>query len=259
MRIEMKVFTKGLLSAAWAIMLVASGCSDSVDPETPDTPEDDKVDISTLASKFYNTSAVSVSVDEEWVTITSKDLPDHVSMYYPTNNPLYEAYDEPDNPDFYKNPGTIGEQNIVMKIPRYPAEASNKTAPGLGPMGIAINSVVFFNQQAGPGDDIFEEVNTFDQYEGHPAMDQYHYHIEPYWLTDLKGSEAFLGFLRDGFPVYGPQENGKTVYNNDLDEYHGHVGATADFPDGIYHYHVTDEYPWINGDAFYGTPGTVTQ
>jgi hypothetical protein len=126
-------------------------------------------------------------------------------------------------------------------------------------MGVAINSVVFFNQQAGPGDDIFEEVNTFDQYEGHPAGDQYHYHTEPVWLTEMKGSDAFLGFLLDGFPVYGPVENGKSITNNDLDDYHGHFSATKDFPDGIYHYHITEEYPWINGDAFYGAPGTVSQ
>ena len=40
----------------------------------------------------------------------------------------------------------------------------------MGPMGIAVNSVAIFNQMAAPGDDILEELNTFDQYEGHPAL-----------------------------------------------------------------------------------------
>ncbi|MEQ9286703.1 MAG: YHYH protein [Cyclobacteriaceae bacterium] len=250
--IKLKVFL-GALGLAFA---TSCGGDDPVDMETDDELS---VDISSVASKFYNSAAVTVTVSDEWVTITSKDLPDHKSMYYSQNDPLYEPYNEPNNPDFKKNPGSIGTQNIVAKIPRFPAEATNKTSPGLGPMGVSINSVVFFNQQAGPGDDIFEEVNTFDQYEGHPAGDQYHYHTEPVWLTETKGSDAFLGFLLDGFPVYGPMENNKEVTNSDLDDYHGHFSETDDFPDGIYHYHVTEEYPWINGDAFYGTPGTVSQ
>lgn len=222
-------------------------------------PEPTSVDISVMASKFYHSDAVSVSFDDTWVTITSSDLPDHKSMYYSADNPLYEDYTEPNNPDFKKNPGEIAAQSYVFKIPRFPAEASVKESTPMGPMGVSINSVVFFNQSAAPGDDILEELNTFDQYEGHPAGDAYHYHIEPTWLTQEAGAEAFMGFLLDGFPVYGPEENGVTLTNDDLDDYHGHNTATADFPDGIYHYHITAELPWINGDGFYGTPGTITQ
>jgi hypothetical protein len=68
-----------------------------------------------------------------------------------------------------------------------------------------------------------------------------------------------MGFLLDGFPVYGPEENGERVTNSDLDEYHGHNHKTADYPDGIYHYHITDADPYINGSGYFGTPGTVTQ
>ena len=68
-----------------------------------------------------------------------------------------------------------------------------------------------------------------------------------------------LGFLLDGFPVYGPKENGVTVTNADLDDYHGHSHATDNYPDGIYHYHFTETAPYINGDGFYGSPGIVTQ
>ncbi|MEQ6118677.1 YHYH protein [Reichenbachiella sp. MALMAid0571] len=241
------------------LVVFTTNCGEEESSDMDDLDETGTVDISVVAEKFYNTSAVSVAVSDNWVTITTKDLPDHKSMYYSPNDPLYEGYDEPNNPDFKKNPGSVGTQNIIAKIPRFPKEASTKSSPGLGPMGVSINSVVFFNQQAGPGDDIFEEVNTFDQYEGHPAGDQYHYHVEPVWLTETKGSDAFLGFLLDGFPVYGPMENGSELTNNDLDDYHGHTSVTTDFPDGIYHYHITEEYPWINGDAFYGSPGTVTQ
>ena len=72
--------------------------------------------------------------------------------------------------------------------------------------------------------------------------------------------DAFLGLLADGFPVYGPLEDGMTITNSDLDEYHGHVSATEDFPNGIYHYHVTpNEDPYLNGNGYFGTPGNITQ
>ena len=132
-------------------------------------------DISVLKDLFYSDN-VEFVVGTNTITITTKDLPDHKSVYYPSNDPLYEEYSSSDDPDFQKNPGEIQAQNVTMTIPRYPAEASSHSSPGLGPMGVAINSVVFFNQQAAPDDDIFDEIKTFDQFEGHPAGTQYHYH-----------------------------------------------------------------------------------
>jgi hypothetical protein len=120
----------------------------------------------------------------------------------------------------------------------------------------------FYNQYAGPNNQaLTNEINSFDQFLGHPQNSgQYHYHVEPTYLTGLQGSDAFLGLLADGFPVYGPVENGQTITNSDLDAYHGHTSATVDFPNGIYHYHVTpNEDPYINGNGFYGTPGNITQ
>jgi hypothetical protein len=54
-------------------------------------------------------------------------------------------------------------------------------------------------------------------------------------------------------------ENGATIDNSKLDKYHGHTSTTTDYPNGIYHYHITDAAPYINGDGYYGTPGTVSQ
>ena len=51
----------------------------------------------------------------------------------------------------------------------------------------------------------------------------------------------------------------ETLTSSDLDAYHGHFGVTADYPNGIYHYHITADAPYLNGDGFYGTAGTVTQ
>jgi len=181
-------------------------------------------------------------------------------MYYQTSDARNEAHDEPNNADFKQNPNKIVTQHLVFTLPRFPKEATNKEATDFGPMGVSVNSVAFYNQNAAPGDDILEELNTFDQYEGHPQQrGQYHYHLEPTWLTGTLGDDKFMGLLLDGFPVYGPVENGIRLTNDDLDDYHGHTSATAEFPEGIYHYHITDELPWINGDGYYGKAGTLTQ
>jgi hypothetical protein len=108
---------------------------------------------------------------------------------------------------------------------------------------------------------------------GHPtpsvAGAQYHYHYEPKWLTSKFSNTAFMGFLLDGFPVYGPYENGVKITTSMLDSYNGHVSATEDYPnDKIYHYHVISASssvpfvlklaaPYINGGKYYGTKGTV--
>jgi len=239
------------------IMLI--NCDDDSTTVTLDDSSNGSVDVSVLASKFYNSPNVTVTVGINDITIRSTNEPDHESMYYPTSHPLYKTYTEIDNPDFKQNPNFIEAQNYVFTLPRYPSEATSKESTGFGAIGVAVNSVVFFNQQAAPGDDILDELNTFDQYEGHPQNEgQYHYHIEPVWITQLKGSEAFLGFLLDGFPVYGPIENGKALTDTELDEYYGHTSATADFPDGIYHYHFSSELMWVNGGQYYGSTGTVT-
>ena len=159
-----------------------------------------------------------------------------------------------------KNPNSINTLSYTFKIPLNPAEASTKKATPLGPIGVTVNGVPFFNQYAGPNQPLTGEMASFDQSWGHPAPGgMYHYHVEPLYLTQTKlNKSALLGFLLDGFPVYGPEENGAKVANASLDAYHGHKHVTADYPAGIYHYHVTDADPYINGNGFFGTAGTVS-
>ena len=204
------------------------------------------------------TSAVRIWIDGNDVVIQADAVPNHPSPYFPTNDPRYEAYNGT-NPNWQQNPNHIAEQTLEFRIPLNPQEAATHQPTPLGPIGVAINGVPFFNQYAGPGQPLTTEINSFDQYDGHPQQtDMYHYHVEPYALTAANGEDALLGYLLDGFPVYGPEENGKILTDADLDQYHGHFGPTADYPDGIYHYHITAEAPYINGDGFYGTAGTVS-
>ena len=216
-------------------------------------------DITSILSKFDGIDAVSYSVSGNTVTFITTDLPNHTSPYWDTSHSLYEAYNGT-NSNWNQNPNTIGEQNITFTMTLNPAEATIKNATPLGPIGISRNGIVFFNQYAGPNNQpLTNEINSFDQWLGHPAGTQYHYHIEPSYLTTTFGKDAFLGLLSDGFPVYGPEENGTTVTNEDLDEFHGHTSVTLDFPDGIYHYHITNEDPYLNGSGFFGSAGTITR
>jgi hypothetical protein len=236
--------------------LLLTNCSDN-DSDTKNT----NTSIPAAYQKIYGAS--SISSDGTYITIKSKDLPDHKSPYYPSNNALYEDYAGTTfgGNTFKKNPNSISEQSLTFKIPLNPKEASNHSATALGPIGIALNGVPFFNQYAGPNQPLSGEIVSFDKYYGHPQQTgQYHYHVEPLYLTTVKASKSgLLGFLLDGFPVYGPEENGVAITSNDLDAYHGHNHATADYPNGIYHYHFTSDAPYLNGSGYFGTPGTVTQ
>lgn len=208
--------------------------------------------------KIYG--ATSIISDGTFITIKTTGTPDHKSVYYPTTNSLYEAFSGTtfSGVTFNKNPNTIASQNFTFKIPLNPSVASNHAATPLGAIGISINGVPFFNQYAGPNQPLTNEITSFDKYWGHPQMTGvFHYHVEPLYLTTVKATKSsLLGFLLDGFPVYGPEENGAAVTG--LDAYHGHTHVTVDYPNGIYHYHVTNTDPYINGSGYYGTPGTVT-
>lgn len=254
---KLSIFKVASISLLLVVGLMS--CGSTTEDETTD-PTATQYDISPILSKFSGTG-LTVSVNGNFVTFTTQNLPDHKSPYWPTNNALYEAYNGV-NSNFHLNPNRISSQSISITVPLNPSEASAKQATSLGPIGVSVNGVVFYNQYAGPNNQaLTNEINSFDQFLGHPQQSgQYHYHVEPTYLTGQFGDSAFLGLLADGFPVYGPVENGKTITNSDLDAYHGHTSATVDFPSGIYHYHITpNEDPYINGNGFYGTPGNITQ
>ena len=240
---------------ALCLTLFIGSCKKKTDTATPQ-----QTSAPAIYSKIYGAS--DIYVQDNFVVITSNGLPDHKSPYYQGtqwSSTMYEAYDGT-NPAWSQNPNKIASFSYTFKIPLNPAVASTHSATPLGAIGIALNGVPFYNQYAGPGQPLTTEINSFDEYNGHPQQQgAYHYHVEPLYLTANKGSNALIGFLLDGFPVYGPVENGVTITDSDLDTYHGHTTATADYPNGIYHYHVTSADPYINGSGFYGTAGTVSQ
>lgn len=241
-----------------ALTALLSCNKDDTSTTTPVSTE-----VPAVYKKVYG--ATSITSDGTYIYFKTKNLPDHKSPYYATTNPLYEAYNGTTfgGNEFKKNPNTIAEYNATVKIPLNPKVDASHPATPLGAIGIALNGVALFNQYAGPNNQaLTSEIVSFDKYYGHPQNSGvYHYHVEPLYLTTVKSKKSgLMGFLLDGFPVYGPQEeNGTTVTSSMLDAYHGHTHATVDYPNGIYHYHFTADSPYLNGNGYYGTPGTVTQ
>jgi hypothetical protein len=234
-------------------LFVGFGCDD-------DEPADDAVP--EVYNKIYG--ATDIYIEGDYVVIKANGLPDHKSPYYDNTEWESTMYVNDTRPGFNKAPGNkVASFNYTFKIPKNPQVAANHQPLGTATIGIAINGVPIFNQYAAGNTPIVVgqgEYTSFDLYGGHPApTNDYHYHIEPNYITAEKGNSALLGFLLDGFPVYGPVENNVTITNADLDVYHGHTTATADYPDGIYHYHTTDAAPFINGNGYYGTAGTWTK
>jgi hypothetical protein len=248
------MYTEKIVISSVVIILAAGGvmsaCASSDLAAATSSP-----DVPAVYRKYG--ADVKVSVDGDYILLVATGVPDHKSPYFGTTDAKYEAYNGT-NTSFGKAPGVIQAQSYTIRIPARPVRAATSAPTPLGPIGLALNGVPFFNQYNGQNRPLTVEIDSFDQYNGHPTpTNAYHYHAEPTWLTKSIGSDKLLGFLLDGFPVYGPVENGVRVTNAALDQLHGHVGITADYPGGTYHYHITDADPYINGAGFYGTAGTI--
>lgn len=244
------------------VTALACGAGRPVDPsdenpsETP-TPPVVGAAVPVFFSKNF-ANVVSITVNGSHVVIVTRNLPDHKSPYYGVGSANYEAYNG-NNPNYRANPNRIIEQQLTFRIPIAPTAQSAPSPTPLGAIGISVNGLALFNQYAGPNQPLTNEIDSFDQYDGHPqASGQYHYHVEPSWVTRAS-REALVGVLLDGYPVYGPMEGGRLLTSTDLDAAHGHTAPTVDFPSGIYHYHTTADPPYMNGTGFVGVPGTVSR
>jgi hypothetical protein len=220
-------------------------------PTTPTTPSPAaSSSTQTMYSQFAG-AGVSISFDGTTAVIRTSDTPDHKSPYWGVGNANYEA----PHSGMQVNPHSITSQNITLRISTAPAAAANTSDTPLGPIGISVNGVVFYNQYAAMRQPLTSEIVSFDRYNGHPnPNNQYHYHFEPVSITASSRSRL-IGVLLDGFPVYGPIDRDGTTPSN-LDSCNGHIAATAEFTNGIYHYHTTTAVPYISG-CFKGTAGTA--
>lgn len=155
---------------------------------------------------------------------------------------------------------------VDVTIPLNPVWSETPTDTPLGTIGVMVSGAVLFNDYEGDQvtvalDDNFvvDGAPFVDACNGHPVGfgGSYHYHGVPYCITDAVDTagqhSTIIGLLLDGFPIYGPNDvDGARVTNADLDECGGHVGPTPEFPDGIYHYHLTDDEAPYSIDCFHG-------
>lgn len=216
---------------------------------------------SVVQAKFGKSVVISMngSGTSSSITLKSNGLPDHKTPYWGMGNAQYEDF-----PSGHKANANseMNSQTYSMTIPTNPAEASTKEATSLGAIGMALNGVALYNDREG-GNVPLEEITitTFDYAGAHPSPAKaYHYHTTGRYTSvdDAK----LIGFLRDGFPIYGRKDTTGEYPN--LDNYGGHFGPTQDFPDGIYHYHASNVnylntgYYVLKSGTYYGTKGTFT-
>jgi hypothetical protein len=197
---------------------------------------------------------------DKYIVVESNGVPVHGSPYFPPGTPGHLPYNG-GNPRFFNNGNPISlDYRYRFVIPACPYWPGYSTPTPMGPIGVSVEGVPFYNQYAGGGALLGnDELDSFDQFNGHAdPMRKYHYHKEPWWITQRLGKSALIGYLLDGFPVYGPHDNGQPVQWWQLDGNHAHTHPTAEYPQGIYHYHTTDTAPYINGGGFTGKPGYAT-
>jgi len=173
---------------------------------------------------------VKVTVTETYFIVESDGIPNHPTAKFP-------------NAD---NPNRILRQEYRFYIPRQPRRADRPTKTPMGPIGVAVNGIPFYNRFNAEGEDAVQ-VEVFDSCCGHPdPKGRYHYHKYPVCVKspfkDEPGKHSpLIGYAFDGYAIYGPNgDDGKPPA--DLDECNGHSDAERG-----YHYHVTAKAPYILG------------
>ena len=198
---------------------------------------------------------------QSFVQVTTDSQPDYASNYFSSASACWTDF-TPSFPD----PNTIAPQHVVMLVPLAPTSATQ--AMSLGAVGVAVNGVDVFDNQAAPGDDIYDEAKSFDECQGHPQnTGAYHYHSEPYAIS--YDDDRLIGVLRDGSFVYGRRDPDGSVPTN-LDAAGGHTSTTVDSPQTpVYHHHANLQTSTSSGTAgqsawflttgkYAGPPGTCT-
>ncbi len=179
-------------------------------------------------------------------------------------------------------PNDLAAQDWEWHLPRHPALAEETTEiPLLGEVAVAVNGIPIYGPNEGPfpdpfGDPVYNAI--VDWCLGHTAQrGDYHYHallVSCLSAGAVEGEPSpVIAYSLDGFPIYGPygcldgdcsqvakyrsgwqQIGDPTTYAWEahsyqassnvrvLDRCNGHVG-----PEGDYHYHATDSFPYILG------------
>jgi hypothetical protein len=207
------------------------------------------VDLFSYHSRDSNKDGIPnlrISHDQACLILESQGYPNHPTAIFPNDS----------------NPNSIRVQDFKFRLPLRPREAKQITRLPMGPVGMALNGVVFFNPFEAGGMNAVEGYDEvwLDSCCGHPQQTGvYHYHKYPScvkspFADDGKQHSPVIGFAFDGFPIYGPYE-AAGVFAKDLQG-----PSTLDVCNGHrddergYHYHVTPGlFPYILG-GYRGEP-----
>lgn len=205
-------------------------------------------------------SNVTVRASRNSVTISSNGLPSAeywtLPKYYAVPNSREVVVPEEKTSHIQADPAV--ESPISITVPVKPKWRKKTTKTQGGPIGIMLSGAPLFDPYEGDGQTVALEHNFYltgpegekvwfiDECFGHPSpTGAYHYHGMPTCITekvDGDGPSHMIGVALDGFPIYGDRNvEGKTVKVVELDECNGIYSPTPEFPDGIYHYVLTDE------------------
>ncbi|MFM8733766.1 MAG: YHYH protein [Pirellulales bacterium] len=198
-------------------------------------------DIAAAFAPFEKRKAIATRRDDRWFYVESNGIPDHPLMVgiraWQQQVPLPQKY--------------VGEN--AWQIPLHPTPAANPQTTKdrflRGAIAVAVNGIPIFNPLNNRGEDTLA-IGELDDFGGHCGRaDDYHYHVAPVHLEKVVGKGVPIAYALDGYPIYGFTEpDGSPV--RDLDWMGGHED-----PKGLYHYHATTSYPYLNG----GFRGVVTE
>lgn len=202
---------------------------------------------------------VTITFGKDAYTLASDGVPNHArpaqyllpkpGILVPESAADLIAGDDPTRP-----------QNYSFTLPLHPKKNATATPTPLGPIGILVSGAALFNPYEADDHTIalqhnitVDGVSFVDACNGHatPAgfipEGTYHYHGVPHCIADALDKPGqhskLIGVALDGFPIYGPlgKEGAKPAQ---LDGCNGHSEPTGEFPQGIYHYHLTEGSPY---------------
>lgn len=203
----------------------------------------------------YYTSELSITLNDQGERIVAGNaLPTTPTGTFPIE-PGTTAY------SYDKNPNYISAANFEIIFDAIPTQNPEPNCVGFGATGISLTGSAIYHGSSTLGTDA-ATYEMLDKCGGHTdGTETYHYHyLSECVLNELDpdngGHSALVGYIMDGFGIYGPRgEDGEVLSSADLDECHGHTHAVE--WDGeyreMYHYHWTYDFPY-NVGCYRGTP-----
>ncbi|HEV7299887.1 MAG TPA: YHYH protein [Tepidisphaeraceae bacterium] len=201
------------------------------------------------ASRLVQDNVV-ITFDRASMIVRTHNVPNHPTGQFPEQGFGNRSYVQERDETFYFP--------LVPKQAERPVATNQDNSNGalhMGPIGLAINGVVFYNP-FDMGDTV--AVDMMDRCCGHPNIDnQYHYHKYPIcvntpWADEGAGHSPLIGFAFDGYPVYGPFERANVMAKDvkgkgALNAFNVHYDEERGW-----HYQVTPgQFPYLIG-GFWG-------